>query len=118
MVRIDIPIYNKSILISINEKDKALMKQLKGINLTLDDIKRNSKYQRGTAILLDSDDVFIRMYTEVSTPEDYGFFHHELFHAVSMILQSLGLVLNVGSEEAFTYLYGYVTQKAYELMTD
>lgn len=70
---------------------------------------------RGTTVLFQSNQTFIRMAEIPTAPLDYGFLQHEIFHAVTYILYRVGMKLKIGySDEAYSYLVGYVTEKIYE----
>lgn len=48
------------------------------------------------------------------TPKsNYGVVAHEAFHATSRILDVIGLQLTDSSEEAYTYLLGYIVDKCH-----
>lgn len=48
--------------------------------------------------------------------EKLGTLNHEILHAVFFILKKVGVVYSIESEESYTYLYGYLTEKIYRLM--
>lgn len=50
------------------------------------------------------------------TIEGLGTLNHEILHAVFFILKKVGVVYSSESEESYTYLYGYLTEKIYRLM--
>ena len=45
------------------------------------------------------------------TPKEYGTLSHEVLHAVIALSRIVGLTLSEDSEEAFTYLQGYITEQ-------
>jgi len=69
---------------------------------------------RGRTVLFESNQTFIRTPEIPTTPLDYGFLQHEIFHAVTYILYRVGMKLKIGySDEAYAYLVGYVTERIY-----
>lgn len=51
-----------------------------------------------------------------NTIERLGTLNHEILHAVFFILKKVGVVYSSESEESYTYLYGYLTEKIYRLL--
>lgn len=58
--------------------------------------------------------VVIRVYSDLNKPKDYNTLVHELLHATDFILDFRGLRLVDGSDEAYTYLIGYLMEKTME----
>lgn len=50
------------------------------------------------------------------TIERLGTLNHEILHAVFFTLKKVGVVYSNESEESYTYLYGYLTEKIYRLL--
>jgi hypothetical protein len=69
---------------------------------------------RGRTVLFETNQTFIRMPEIPVTPFDYGILQHEIFHAVTYIMYKVGMKLKIGySDEAYSYLVGYLTEKIY-----
>lgn len=70
-----------------------------------------------TTFHLESNDVIIFFANTVLPKQDPAMFQnyisHELFHAVSYVMKTIGMPLEEDSEEAYAYLLGYVTQEFY-----
>ena len=45
-----------------------------------------------------------------------GILGHECFHAVTHLIDSIGMYLDDSSEEAYAYLYGYLFQKIFDIL--
>ena len=58
--------------------------------------------------------VIVRIYRDINRPKDYNTLVHELFHAMDFILDFRGLRLVEGSDEAYSYLIGYLMEKTME----
>lgn len=71
-----------------------------------------------TTFRLESNDAIIFFATTTIPKQDPASFHnyiaHELFHAVSFVMSTIGMPLGEDSEEAYAYLLGYVTQEFYK----
>lgn len=71
----------------------------------------NSDDFYGQTVPLDNGSVIIAIYN----PECiYNTIPHEVFHAVHMYLDFLGMELTNESQEAYAYLTGYLNQKIFE----
>jgi hypothetical protein len=58
----------------------------------------------------------IRLPKRPRTAVELGTLSHEIFHACEFICRRIGLQLNEGSDEAYAYMIGYVTEKFWERM--
>ena len=119
---IEIPIYNGWVVVSINQTDdefvKSYMKARKIKDRTSAEIhcsyvSRDSEQELGKTSHLHGN-VMVRVYDELKTPLQYNTLVHELFHATDFVLDYRGLKLVDGSDEAYTYLIGYLMEKTME----
>lgn len=69
---------------------------------------------RGLTLLKQGYSPIIWMPNMMSTCEEYGTFHHEIFHAVKFILGERLTFLSNDTEETFAGLTGYVVQEIYK----
>ncbi len=46
-----------------------------------------------------------------TTPEDFGFLVHELFHATCVVIATIGAQPSDDTEEVYAYLLGYLTKR-------
>ncbi len=116
---IDLTIYPYDIWFSIGESDanfiKALSERLPDEHLS--DLKEDnicfmSPECRGrTYHHLIGAQTVIRLKKKPQTAQEFGTLAHEIFHAVDFITRRIGLRLMDGSDEAYAYLIGYVTEK-------
>jgi len=68
----------------------------------------------GRTVLFDTNQTFLRFAEIPTTPLDYGFLQHEIFHVVTFVMHVIGMKLKIGvSDEAYAYLVGYVTERIY-----
>ena len=129
---IQIPLYKQNVVISVNQTDDQLLSSIvrtssvwpKGVKRTkdkitylLDAFDDVTSTTDGRTVLYESGVIMMRMYDVESMyyPENLGTFNHEIFHVVSFIAKQKGLVLNEGSEEAFSYLTGYITSEFFRI---
>lgn len=129
---IQIPLYKQNVMVSVNQTDDQLLSSIvrtssvwpKGVKRTKDKITHLleafddvSSTNDGRTVLYDSGIIMVRLYKveSIYIPENLGTFNHELFHVVSFIAKKKGLVLNDGSEEAFSYLTGYITSEFFKM---
>lgn len=120
--KIDLPIYGGWVIVSINQTDgefiKSYIKSEKITDLTTAEINcshvsQNSPQELGKTAHLGGN-VMIRVYSDLKKPIDYNTLVHELLHATDFILDYRGLRLVDGSDEAYTYLIGYLMEKTME----
>lgn len=116
---IDVPIYGGWVMVSINQTDKEFMKSYMKARETSDitaaEIACNCLSQEVEQELGKTahfaGNVMVRVYSDLKTPRDYNTLVHELFHATDFMLDYRGLKLVDGSDEAYTYLIGYLMEK-------
>lgn len=48
------------------------------------------------------------------SPESFGTLSHEIFHAVELVFDRIGITLSDDSSEAFAYLIGFITRQVHE----
>jgi hypothetical protein len=121
---IDIPIYKGWVIVSINQTDEEFIRSyMKARQITdrtaaeiaCSVVTQDHDIEQGKTAHIGGN-VMIRVYSEVKTPEQYNTLVHELFHAVDFVLDFRGLKLVDGSDEAYTYMIGYLmeeTMRAY-----
>lgn len=67
----------------------------------------------GLTLFTDSDIVIISMDYVPTDSHGYSVLQHEIFHAVSFTLRSVGINLTEDTEEAYAYLIDYLTKQCY-----
>lgn len=122
---IDVPIYKGWVMVSINQTDDEFVRsymKARGIadrtiaEIACSHVQQDHDVEQGKTAHMNGN-VMIRVYSEVETPEQFNTLVHELLHATDFILDYRGLKLVDGSDEAYTYLIGYLmeeTMKAYK----
>lgn len=63
---------------------------------------------------LNGGQTIIRLKTKPFDAYTYGVLAHEIFHAVDFIMRRIGITLSSDSDEAYTYLMGYVTREFFK----
>ena len=119
---IDIPIYNGWVIVSINQTDEQFLRSyMKAREITdrtaaeiaVSCVKQEVEQELGkTAHFMGN--CMIRVYSDLKHPRDYNTLVHELLHATDFMLDYRGLKLVDGSDEAYTYLIGYLMEKTME----
>ncbi len=106
------------VMVSIGETDADLFKKLKrhGIEDTDFEVAQYTDDScMGRYALFPGNQTLIRIRKSPKTPEEYGTLQHEIFHAVSCILDRMGMELVIlKSDEAYGYLTGYLTEEIYK----
>lgn len=107
---IKLVVYPFDIMVSIDESDKKLAKNLRefGVKKNLLGAIYMPKTGVGKTIMFEGNRTLIRL----KSGDDKNIFiskiAHESFHAVSFIFQVIGIKLTNESEESFTYLLDYI----------
>ncbi len=66
-------------------------------------------YTTGKTVLLSHGDVVMWVYSSY----DVRAIANEIFHAVYLVMDKVGIILTDGSDEAFAYLAGYISEKVF-----
>ena len=98
---IHIPIYERTILVTITKKvDKAVM---------LMDKDHEKDGEGAEALVIEDYKGYINLI--IHPKAKINTICHESFHITTGVLEAAGMELNSGSEEAYTYLIGWVAEK-------
>lgn len=117
MIYLDI--YDATVYVSINQTDNEFKKsymKAKGesddilVDMYVNQTSKESERHLGRT-LFSGGCATVRIYSDLSTSMRMGTLVHELFHATDMILEDKGLQLVPGSDEAYSYLIGYLMEK-------
>ena len=107
-------IYPRGVMFSFGQSNKELIKSMNRYKMTP---ITNIDLQDGDfGYFKDcSYNGLIRMPSIPFTPKEYSTLQHEICHFVFSILDYIGVQLEIHkSEEAYTYLIGYITEKVYD----
>lgn len=120
---VDIPIYDIDLVVMVGDDIPALKKQLEEL------VKEDLRYKLDE--LWNQHDISLKGYYTHNDPlkviymsetEDYHEFisvlSHEILHAVFNIAKYVGLKYSDKSEEAYTYLTGYITREIYKQLDE
>lgn len=109
-------------MVSINQTDSEFLKSyikseqvtdVTAADIACSHVSQNGPQELGKTAHLGGN-VMIRVYSDLKKPIDYNTLVHELLHATDFILDYRGLRLVDGSDEAYTYLIGYLMEKTME----
>jgi len=118
---INIPIYNRDVMVSLGETDEILIKKLIKCGIPKNDAelcKFKSPKNIGRAICFAGGESLIRLRIIPRSEHEFGILHHELFHVVHFIMNNIGMPLTDESVEAYTYLIQFLTTKIYANIND
>lgn len=111
--------YPYDIMVSVDETDESLLKTLMSYGNSKKDCKQimgfcDSK-ELGRYCMLPSAHSVIRIKTQEDKFKTMGIVVHEVFHAVTFILNRMGLQLKLyTSDEAYSYLMEYVSTEIFK----
>lgn len=111
-------IYPFDVMISFGETNQEIDKHFEKYGLTAEDIDSatiTSPTVQGRTVMFSTNQTLIRLLAIPKTPTEYGNLAHEIFHAVTFVMDRIGMTLKVEeSDEAYAYLIDYLTKKIYE----
>lgn len=109
---IPLVIYPFDIMVSFGQTDEELKVSLKKYGTEWED--KMICVGKGRFYMNEMNQSLIRMNTIPETCEDYGTLQHEIFHCVTWLMDRVGLKFKLlSSDEAYSYLIGYLTTKIY-----
>lgn len=112
---IDCCIYPFEVMVSIDQTDDELFTSLKPFGYSKADYTEvwdMSDTTEGKCIITASNHTIIRLRSTKDKYRFIGNISHEVFHAVTFIMWKLGMKLELEtSDEAYSYLIGYLTEK-------
>lgn len=110
---IPLVVYPYDIMVSIGETDKQLEKELLKFGISWDNKFKCSG--AGRTVMTDNNQTIVRLGWWPESNKDLGTLQHEIFHAVSLIFDEIGMPLMVCTScEAYAYLIGYLTEQIYD----
>ena len=113
---IDLQVYPFDIMFSVCETDEAFKKNYKSASGKEPDesmlnVERDVK---GRTYMNEDHALLIRIFEKGDTPKSRGVVSHEIFHAIQMIMQRIGMMeLCFANCEAYAYAIQYVTELYY-----
>lgn len=111
-----IPIFPFTVMFSLGETDDSLFTKLKrmGMPNTKKSTAELDPNDLGKCVLYENNLCLIRTNAIPKTADQYATLHHEIFHAVSFMLQEITIKLDKNTEEVYAYLTGYITRELYK----
>jgi hypothetical protein len=113
-VIVPLVIYPFDVMFSFGETDELLKRRLKRFGLDWDPTYEMEETTMGRTILTPGNTTVLRLKKIPESYMEYGFLAHEIFHAVTFLLERIGMTLTAASDEAYAYLIGYVTKEIYK----
>lgn len=120
--KIEIPTYPLCVVISFTQK-KQLFKQEIKTALGLKNTKVLSGFNthfnnpdfknHGRTARLSSGNIVVSL-----TSIDHGIIAHELLHATTLLLDAVGVVFSIDSNEVYAYLMQYLTSIVYKILEE
>jgi hypothetical protein len=114
---IPLVIYPFDIVCCFGHTNDEVNRILNKFNVTEDDLdaaELKNETVQGRYVMFSSNQSFIRLKYFPTTPEQYGFLQHEIFHCVTHIMDKIGIsFILLDSDEAYSYLVGYITTEIY-----
>lgn len=110
-------IYHCTIFVSIGKPDAAMRKFLKCLEKHGYNHKSYEEDERklsGSIELLGVGNLLIWLEELPTDGVSHGVMSHEIFHAAVAILRRVNMPLTQDSEEAFSYLVGWITRKIFD----
>jgi hypothetical protein len=115
---VNLVVYPFDIMFSIDETDEVLFKRLKKYKNTQKECESRltmSNTVKGRTVMLQSNQTIIRLRKQRLEHSTYGTLSHEIFHAITFILDKIGMTFNIDyNDEGYAYLIEYVTKEAYK----
>ena len=110
---IPIELYNVYVFFSCGQSDDELLKWLKSTHQPIpENFNKKSTYGNGYNFRFENGNQLIRLENpEIESVAFYEALTHEVAHASFDILYKAGMKLSLDSEEAFTYLIGFINKK-------
>lgn len=106
-------VYPFDVMVSFGQTDDELKKSLSKVGGEWDDTMEC--IGEGRFCMNGKNQSLIRLKNYPTTCEQYGSLQHEIFHAVTRILDRTGLKFKLFiSDEAYSYLIGYLTTEIYK----
>lgn len=115
---IPLVVYPFDVMVSIGESNRSICERLLKLGISEEDVKLvlfEKETVQGRCACLSTNQTIIRLRHFPKFPKHYGDLQHEIFHAVSYIMERIGMPLEIEkSDEAYAYLVGYLTTEIYK----
>lgn len=116
---VNLGIFPFDIMFSVDEPDSVLMKRLRKFGMGDNDILKyfsGCENSNGRTVIFENNTTIVRiMQNKKSNLSIHGTIAHEIFHAVTFILDEIGIKFSIGiSDEVYAYTIGYVTEVVYK----
>lgn len=110
--RLNLGIYPFDIIFSFGNTNQEIAELLERYEIADSDIElaMMDDDMIGRTVMFETNQTIIRMKSLPLTPKEYGTLFHEIFHAVTFIMDTIGMKLKVRvSDEAYAYLIDFIT---------
>lgn len=112
---IPLVIYPFDVMVSVAESEEALEKTLDKYLIDTGDViwKWDNGTATGRCCIFSTNQGLIRLRVIPTTNDHYASLQHEIFHYVMHICKRIGMTWTPKSDEAYSYLIGYLTKEIY-----
>lgn len=102
-------------MVSIGETEAQLSKVLDKYLIDTKDVvwKWDNETGTGRMCLFSTNQGLIRLRVYPTTNDHFASLHHEIFHYVMHIMSRIGMTWTPKSDEAYSYMIGYLTKEIY-----
>ena len=111
VITIPLVIYPFTVVVFMNETDEEIIERLVKAGNDRDEAERAVRMSGvGRTLMAPSNDLYIRLAYRADKNALMGTIAHEVFHAVTMLMDVIGMKFENGvSDEAYAYPVGYIT---------
>lgn len=107
-------IYPFEAMVSLGESDEEVNNSLIKWGIDKKEAIIDSYLAAGQAFMFEQGQTLIRLKVYPTTYKNLATLQHEILHAVSYLMTRIGIKFSDDSEEAYTYMVQYITEKIYE----
>jgi hypothetical protein len=111
---LNLEVYPFDVMFSFGQTDQQLTRSLNKYKVEPADIVAHED-GIGRCWVLSNGAMLIRLRDYPTEPMHFGVLQHEILHAVTLLFHKIGMPLVIdASDEAYTYLMGFITHRVYE----
>lgn len=113
---VDLHIYPYKILFCFNQSDEQVLSELRRLKVSKREAGDTYKLDKSSGLAIvykEASRALVRLAKVPSQNYHKGTLAHEIDHIGTDILNALGMYRTNASDEAYTYLNGYITYQAY-----
>ena len=115
---VSLGVFPFEIMFSINESDDVLLKRLRKYKIDEEELLKfvyDYEHSNGRTTMFKTNHTVIRLTKKNDNFDVVGTLAHEIFHAVTFILDEIGVKFKLGvSDEIYAYCIGHVMKIAFK----